>query len=141
MKNAGLRAGDTASISASLDVKFGKAVLILPMKDSLDEVKLEEMDVFDSYLRPYFENKYRTLHRGDRFTVNGNNGKIEFQCVEIDTVEVDGDIKCVVADDTLIDCDSALKLYHRMQNSPGVIMEPENYVLLFAALAENGYFK
>jgi len=39
------------------------------------------------------------------------------------------------------DCDSALKLYHRMQNSPGVIMEPENYVLLFAALAENGYFK
>jgi transitional endoplasmic reticulum ATPase len=30
---------------------------------------------------------------------------LEFQCVEIDSVEVDGDTSCVVVDDTTIECD------------------------------------
>lgn len=107
MKNVAVRAGDTVTVTAAPNVKFGKAILILPYRDSLKQagVDTENMDLFDSYLKPYFEGKFRTLHRGDSFHIDGPNGKIEFRCVEIDSVEVDGDSACVVVDDTTIECE------------------------------------
>jgi len=112
MKNAGVRAGDDVKVTPAPDVKFGKAVLILPYEDSLESVKDAKDDeapdsnvIFDDYIRPYFEGKFRCLHRGDSFQIDGPLGKIEFQCVEIDSVEVDGDSSCVVVDDTTIECD------------------------------------
>mmetsp|Transcript_19901 Transcript_19901/g.48856 ORF Transcript_19901/g.48856 Transcript_19901/m.48856 type:complete len:888 (-) Transcript_19901:34-2697(-) len=108
MKNAGVRAGDKVSIVAAPDVKFGKAVLILPTAESLELAGVENMDdanVFDDYLKPYFQGKFRTLHRGDNFHASGPLGELEFSIVEIDSVEVDGDSACVVVDDTLIECD------------------------------------
>merc|ERR1711957_922994 len=51
------------------------------------------------------EGKFRCLHRGDSFHMDGPLGLLEFQCVEIDTVELDGDSACVVVDDTVIECD------------------------------------
>ena len=112
MKNAGVRAGDTVTVTPAPDVKFGKAALILPYSDSIElaglsdlsEEELEEQ-MFEGYLKPYFSGKFRTLHRGDSFTVDGPSGLVEFQCVEIDSVEVDGDSACVVVDDTLLECD------------------------------------
>lgn len=106
MKNAGVRAGDAVKITPAPDVKFGKNVLILPYQDSIDTIDssdLEGVDIFDEYLRPYFEGKFRTLYRGDSFTIDGSLGLLEFQCVEIDTVEADGDTACVVVDDTAIE--------------------------------------
>lgn len=109
MKNAGVRAGDAVTVTPAPDVKFGKATLILPYKDSLDEAGIsmaEDADeLFEAYLKPYFDGKFRTLHRGDSFRVNGPRGLIEFQCLEIDTTEVDGDVACVVVEDTLIECE------------------------------------
>lgn len=108
MKNAGVRAGDAVTVAAAPEIKFGKAVLILPYEDSLESAGIDASDtdsVFETYLQPYFEGKFRTLHRGDSFQVNGPQGLIEFQCVEIDSVEVDGDSACVVVDDTVIECD------------------------------------
>jgi transitional endoplasmic reticulum ATPase len=107
MKNAGVRAGDSVSVTVAPNVKFGKAVLILPFAESISEAGLDasEIDLFEGYIRPYFEGKFRTLHRGDSFHVDGPNGKLEFQCVEIDSVEVDGDTACVVVDDTVIECE------------------------------------
>ena len=107
MKNAAVRAGDTVTVTAAPNVKFGKAILILPYQDSLKlaNIDTEATDLFDTYVKPYFEGKFRTLHRGDSFHINGPNGKVEFQCVEIDSVEVDGDSACVVVDDTIIECD------------------------------------
>jgi transitional endoplasmic reticulum ATPase len=109
MKNAGVRAGDDVSVSPMPDVKFGKATLILPYKDSLDgagmDMTADADELFNSYLRPYFDGKFRTLHRGDAFHVNGPRGLIEFQCLEIDTTEVDGDAACVVVEDTVIECE------------------------------------
>ena len=111
MKNAGVRAGDSVTVSPAPDVKFGKAVLILPYGDSVEEAGLdmsneEEADeLFETYLKPYFEGKFRTLHRGDSFHIDGPKGLVDFQCVEIDSVEVDGDSACVVVDDTLIECE------------------------------------
>ncbi len=108
MKNAGVRAGDAVTVAPAPEIKFGKAVLILPYEDSLESAGIDASDadiVFETYLQPYFEGKFRTLHRGDSFQVNGPQGLIEFQCVEIDSVEVDGDSACVVVDDTVIECD------------------------------------
>lgn len=106
MKNAGVRAGDAVKVTQAPDVKFGKNVLILPYLDSVESVDdFEDCDLFDDYIRPYFEGKFRTLYRGDSFTISGPSGLLEFQCVEIDTVEVDGDSACVVVDDTVIECD------------------------------------
>ena len=108
MKNSGVRAGDAVTVAPAPEIKFGKAVLILPYGDSMESAGIDASDtdsVFETYLRPYFEGKFRTLHRGDSFQVNGPQGLIEFQCVEIDSVEVDGDSACVVVDDTVIECD------------------------------------
>ena len=111
MKNAGVRSGDAVTVTPAPDVKFGKAVLILPYGDSVNEAGVDMSsegdsdELFETYLKPYFENKFRTLHRGDSFHINGPKGLIEFQCVEIDSVEVDGDSACVVVDDTLIECE------------------------------------
>lgn len=108
MRNAGVRAGDTVSVVPAPNVKFGKAVLILPYKDSLKLAgvdDLEEAKLFENYIKPYFEGKFRTLYRGDSFTIKGPLGELEFQCVEIDSVEEDGDTACVVVDDTIIECD------------------------------------
>jgi transitional endoplasmic reticulum ATPase len=107
MKNVAVRAGDTVTVTAAPNVKFGKAILILPYRDSLKQagVDTENMDLFDSHIKPYFEGKFRTLHRGDSFHIDGPNGKIEFRCIEIDSVEVDGDSACVVVDDTTIECE------------------------------------
>ena len=107
MKNAAVRAGDTVTVVPAPNVKFGKAVLILPYQESLDTLDDDddEVNIFDDYIRPYFEGKFRTLHRGDSFHIDGPKGKLEFQCVEIDSVEVDADSACVVVDDTEIECE------------------------------------
>lgn len=107
MRNAGVRAGDQVTVVPAPDVKFGKAILILPYGDSLASANLKVADetIFKDYLKPYFEGKFRTLHRGDSFQIDGPAGKLDFQCVEIDSVEVDGDSACVVVDDTVIECD------------------------------------
>lgn len=39
------------------------------------------------------------------------------------------------------DCVAAFRLFQKMQESPGVLLEPENHVLLLATLAEQGYFR
>jgi len=108
MKNAGVRSGDKVTVTAAPNVKFGKAVLILPTAESMELAGVENMDdakLFDDYLRPYFDGKFRTLYRGDNFHIDGPLGKLEFSCVEIDSVETDGDTACVVVDDTMIECE------------------------------------
>ncbi|KAL7565056.1 hypothetical protein ACA910_005070 [Epithemia clementina (nom. ined.)] len=106
MKNAGVRAGDTVTIVPAPNVKFGKSVLILPYEDSLAQAgidNIEDANLFEDYIKPYFEGKFRSLYRGDSFSIDGPLGKLEFQCVEIDSVEEDGDSACVVVDDTEIE--------------------------------------
>jgi transitional endoplasmic reticulum ATPase len=108
MRNAGVRAGDKVTVVPAPNVKFGKAVLVLPKAESLQLVGVENMDdanLFEDYLKPYFQGKFRTLYRGDSFHIGGPLGEIEFSCVEIDSVEVDGDTACVVVDDTLLECE------------------------------------
>lgn len=110
MRNVGVRAGDKVTIVPAPNVKFGKAVLILPTAESIKLAGVESIEdgnLFEDYLKPYFQGKFRTLYRGDSFHINGPLGELEFRCVEIDSVEVDGDTACVVVDDTLIECEGS----------------------------------
>ena len=100
MKNAGVRRGDAVTVTAT-DAKFGKAVLILPFQDSMPSDV--EVNIMEDYLAPYFQGKFRALHRGDSFKLDGPDGRIEFSVMEIDSVEVEGDSSCVVVDDTEIE--------------------------------------
>lgn len=104
MRNAGVRAGDSVTVVAAPDVKFGKTVLVLPFQESIATLDdPDAVDLFDGYLKPYFEGKFRALHRGDAFHIDGPAGIIEFQCVDIDSVEVDGDSECIVVEDTMLE--------------------------------------
>jgi transitional endoplasmic reticulum ATPase len=108
MRNAGVRAGDKVTVVPAPNVKFGKAVLVLPTAESLQLAGIEKMEdgnLFEDYLKPYFSGKFRTLYRGDKFHIGGPLGELEFSCVEIDSVEADGDTACVVVDDTLLECE------------------------------------
>ena len=97
------------TVSPAPDVKFGKAMLILPYKDSLEEAGMDMADdaeeLFQSYLKLYLDRKFRTLHRGDSCHIHGPKGLVECQCLEIDSREVDGDSACVVVEETEIECD------------------------------------
>ena len=108
MRNAGVRAGDKVTVVPAPNVKFGKSVQVLPTAESMKLAgieKIEDANLFEDYLKPYFQGKFRTLCRGDSFHVDGPLGELTFSCVEIDSVEVDGDTACVVVDDTLIECE------------------------------------
>jgi transitional endoplasmic reticulum ATPase len=76
MRNAGVRAGDKVTVVPAPTVKFGKAVLVLPKAESLQLAGVENMEaanLFDDYLKPYFEGKFRALFRGDSFHIGGPN--------------------------------------------------------------------
>lgn len=106
MKNSGVRGGDTITIVPMPNIKFGKSVMILPYADSLAQTgvnSIEEAHIFEDYIAPYFQGKFLSLHRGDSFTIDGPLGKIDFQCMQIDSVEQDDDSACVVVDDTSIE--------------------------------------
>lgn len=115
MKNAGVRAGDKVTIAAAPNIKFGKAVLISPMLNSLKLAGIDEetmtddngdgVKIFEDYMAPYFGNKFRSIHQGDRFVVSGPQGELEFQCIEIDSVEKDDDNACIVVEETVIECE------------------------------------
>lgn len=115
MKNAGVRAGDKVTIAPAPNIKFGKVVVINPMANSLklagiDEETMtdengSEVKLFEDYLAPYFTDKFRTLHRGDNFVVDGPKGELEFQCIDIDSVEKDEDTACIVVEETVIECE------------------------------------
>lgn len=52
------------------------------------------------YLKPYFLEAYRPIHKEDVFVVRGGMRAIEFKVVETDPAPY-----CIVAPDTVIHCD------------------------------------
>lgn len=57
-------------------------------------------NLFDVYLKPYFLEAYRPIHKGDLFLVRGGMRAVEFKVVETDPSPY-----CIVAPDTLIHCE------------------------------------
>jgi len=57
-------------------------------------------NLFDVYLKPYFLEAYRPLHKGDIFLVRGGMRAVEFKVIETDPSPY-----CIVAPDTVIHCE------------------------------------
>eukprot|EP00800_Vazella_pourtalesii_P018269 TRINITY_DN57_c0_g1_i1.p1 TRINITY_DN57_c0_g1~~TRINITY_DN57_c0_g1_i1.p1 ORF type:complete len:811 (-),score=69.14 TRINITY_DN57_c0_g1_i1:191-2623(-) len=92
--NLRVRLGDVISIHPFPDVKYGKRVHVLPIDDTVEGLT---GNLFDVYLKPYFLEAYRPLHKGDIFIVRGGMRAVEFKVVETDPTP-----NCIVAPDTVI---------------------------------------
>ncbi|PRQ23303.1 putative vesicle-fusing ATPase [Rosa chinensis] len=95
--NLRVRLGDVVSIHQCADVKYGNRVHILPIDDTIEGIT---GNLFDAYLKPYFQEAYRPVRKGDLFLVRGGMRSVEFKVVETDPPEY-----CVVASDTEIFCE------------------------------------
>lgn len=97
--NLRVRLGDLVSVQACPDVKYGKRIHVLPIDDTVEGIT---GSLFDNYLKPYFQEAYRPVHKGDLFVIRGGLRAIEFKVVETDPSPF-----CIVASDTVIHCEGA----------------------------------
>ncbi|EDS43334.1 spermatogenesis associated factor [Culex quinquefasciatus] len=95
--NLRVRLGDVVSIQSCPDVKYGKRVHILPIDDTVEGLT---GNLFDVYLKPYFLEAYRPIHKDDTFIVRGGMRAVEFKVVGADPSPF-----CIVAPDTVIHCE------------------------------------
>ncbi|KPM10270.1 transitional endoplasmic reticulum ATPase TER94-like protein [Sarcoptes scabiei] len=95
--NLRVRFGDVVSIQHCPDVKYGKRVHILPIDDTIEGVS---GSIFDIFLKPYFLEAYRPIHKGDLFIVRGAMKAVEFKVLETDPSPY-----CIVSPDTVIFCE------------------------------------
>jgi len=93
-KNLRLRLGDQVTVQACEDAKYGKRIHVLPIDDTVEGLT---GSLFDVYLKPYFTEAYRPVHKGDLFIVRGGMRAVEFKVVETDPAPY-----CIVAPDTVI---------------------------------------
>ncbi|VAH74693.1 unnamed protein product [Triticum turgidum subsp. durum] len=96
--NLRVHIADVVSVHLCHDAKFGKRVHILPLDDTVEGIT---GNLFDAYLKPYFVDAFRPVHKGDLFLVRGGMRSVEFKVMEIDPVAD----YCVVAPDTEIFCE------------------------------------
>ncbi|CAI2323854.1 unnamed protein product [Caenorhabditis sp. 36 PRJEB53466] len=87
------RLGDVVNIS-SAQLEYGKRIHVLPIDDTIEGLT---GNLFDVFLRPYFSDAYRPLHKGDIFTVQAAMRTVEFKVVEVEPSSA-----CIVAPDTVI---------------------------------------
>merc|ERR1711937_131668 len=95
--NLRVRLGDIVAIQSCPDVKYGKRVHVLPIDDSVEGLTGNRFEV---YLKPYFLEAYRPIHKGDNFIIRGGMRAVEFKVIETDPAPY-----CIVAPDTVIHCE------------------------------------
>ena len=98
-KNLRVKLGDVVSIHNTGEVPYGKAIHVLPFDDSVEGIS---GNLFDTYLKPYFQEAYRPVKKGDTFLVREGFRPVEFKVMEIDPSDVP---YCIVEPATIIHCD------------------------------------
>lgn len=93
-KNLRVRLGDFVSCHVLEDIQYGKRIHVLPIDDTVEGIT---GNLFDIYLKPYFQESYRPVTEGETFIVRGG-----FRPVEFKVVGVDPGPYCLVAPDTVI---------------------------------------
>ena len=63
-------------MTAFPDVKYGKRIHVLPIDDTVEGIT---GNLFDVFLKPYFLEAYRPVHKGDIFLVRGGMRAVEFK--------------------------------------------------------------
>jgi len=98
-KNLRVKLGDVVSIHSAGEVPYGKAIHVLPFDDSVEGIS---GNLFETYLKPYFQEAYRPVKKGDSFLVREGFRPVEFKVMEIDPPETP---YCIVEPATVIHCD------------------------------------
>lgn len=98
-KNLRVKLGDIVSIHNAGEVPYGKAIHVLPFDDTIQGI---QGNLFETYLKPYFQEAYRPVRKGDTFIVRESFRPVEFKVMEIDPAETEF---CIVAPETTIHCD------------------------------------
>lgn len=97
-KNLRVRLADLVTISlCEQDVPYAKRILVLPLDDTIEGVS---GNLFDVYLKPYFQDAYRPVKKGDLFLVRSAMNPVEFKVVETEPSPY-----CIIAPDTVIHCE------------------------------------
>lgn len=61
-KNLRVKLGDLVSLHSAGEVKYGKAIHVLPFSDTIEGIS---GNLFDTYLKPYFLEAYRPVRKGE----------------------------------------------------------------------------
>ncbi len=89
--------GDIVTIQTCRDVEDGEYIHALPVDDTLKGIK---GNLFKVYLEPYFAGANRPVHEGDVFIVRGAMRAVEFKVTETEPTPY-----CIVAPNTIINCE------------------------------------
>lgn len=92
--NLRVRIADVVSIQSCPEVKYGVRIHVLPIDDTVEGLT---GNLFEVFLKPYFLEAYRPIHKNDVFIVRGKMRAVEFKVVETDPQPY-----CIVAPDTVI---------------------------------------
>ncbi|KAI1707433.1 ATPase family associated with various cellular activities (AAA) domain-containing protein [Ditylenchus destructor] len=95
--NLRIRLGDIVSINAAPNIAYGQRVHILPIDDTIEGLT---GNLFEVFLKPYFLESYRPVHKEDIFSV-----KAAMRTVEFKVVDTDPSPACIVGPDTRIHCE------------------------------------
>lgn len=101
-KNLRVKLGDVVSLHSVGDVKYGEKIHVLPFEDTVQGIT---GNLFESYLKPYFQETYRPVKKGDCFLCRGGFRPVEFKVVEVEVKENEDEDVCIVAPETVIHCD------------------------------------
>ena len=77
--NLKVKLADQVYIKKADNIPYAEEILILPFEDTLNGIT---GDLLTSYLKPYFEESFRPLRKGDHFIVNNAFHPIEFKVVK-----------------------------------------------------------
>ncbi|KAI5708189.1 hypothetical protein M8J77_017811 [Diaphorina citri] len=95
--NLRVRLSDVVSLVPCPGIVYGKRIHVLPIDDSVQGLT---GNLFEVYLKPYFLEAYRPVHKDDLFIVRGGMRAVEFKIVDTDPAPY-----CIVAADTVIHCE------------------------------------
>jgi len=101
-KNLRVKLGDIVSLHNAGEVKYGDKVHVLPFEDTVQGIS---GNLFETYLKPYFQESYRPVKKGDCFLVRGGFRPVEFKVVEVDVKDNPDEDVAIVAPETIIHCD------------------------------------
>ncbi|KOB78608.1 Transitional endoplasmic reticulum ATPase TER94 [Operophtera brumata] len=124
--NLRVRLSDIVSVAPCPSVKYGKRVHILPIDDSVEGLT---GNLFEVYLKPYFMEAYRPIHRDDTFMVRGGMRAVEFKVVETDPSPY-----CIVAPDTVIHCEGEPIKREQLAQIKEMVELPLRHPSLFKAI-------
>merc|ERR1719427_2134127 len=101
-KNLGVKLGDVVSLHNAGEVKYGERIHVLPFSDTVEGMT---GNLFETFLKPYFQESYRPAKKGDYFLVRGGFRPVEFKVVQVEVKDAEAEEICIVAPETIIHCE------------------------------------